>query len=240
MEDGRVNEKLGGDDEKIKNKRALDREIGYEKAKEEFLDFYMKQSKTIHTWKLLSFISLVLLAVSLSITFYLSTRSSLIPYVIEVDSTGNAKAINTAYEVKYVPDDVAQSYFLKEVLRDMRSVPRDKVLVGRNFKKNLFFLNGFSEKKYRDLIQKEKLSEMVEMFLSRDVFINSFTKISGTKNSYQVRWEEKIYDKNGEVVSKENLIGIFTLDKKQPKTLEEIDNNPLGIMVTDFSISKEK
>ncbi|MGL5621192.1 type IV secretion system protein, partial [Cetobacterium sp.] len=75
---------------------------------------------------------------------------------------------------------------------------------------------------------------------SRDVFINSFTKISGTKNSYQVRWEEKIYDKNGKVVSKENLIGIFTLDKKQPKTLEEIDNNPLGIMVTDFSISKEK
>ena len=75
----------------------MDKEIGYEKAKEEFLDFYMKQSKTIHTWKLLSFISLILLAVSLSITFYLSTRSSLIPYVIEVDSTGNAKA-------RYIPE----------------------------------------------------------------------------------------------------------------------------------------
>lgn len=218
----------------------MDKEIGYERAKEEFLDFYMKQSKTIHTWKTLSFIFLILLGISLSITFYLSTRSSLIPYVIEVDSTGNAKAINKAYEVKYVPDEMAQSYFLKELLRDMRSVPRDKVLVGRNFKKNQFFLNGFSQKKYKDLIQKEELSEMIEMFLSRDIFINSFTKISGTKNSYQVRWEEKIYDKNGEVVSKENLIGIFTVDKKQPKTLEEIDNNPLGIIVTDFSISKEK
>lgn len=217
----------------------MDKKIGYEKAKEEFLDIYMKQSKVINTWKSLSFIFLILLSISLSITFYLSTRSSLIPYVIQVDSTGNAKAINPAYEVKYVPDEVTKSYFLKEVLKNMRSVPRDRVLLGRNFTTNLFFLNSFSEKKYRDLIKKEKFTEMIQNFLSRDVAISSFTRISGSKNSYQIRWEEKVFNKNGEVILKEKLIGIFTLDKQQPRTLEEIENNPLGIILTDFSISKE-
>lgn len=213
--------------------------IGYEKAKEEHFDSYMKQSKQIHTWKIAFFISSILLILSLGITFYLTTRSSLIPYVIEVDATGNAKAINPAHQVNYIPTEAVKEYFLKEVIKNMRSVPRDRVLVGRNFSKNLFYLNNQMQNKYKGLIENEDLTDMINKKISRDVNIHSLTRIAGTKNSYQIRWEEKFYSSEGINIDNEKLLGIFTLGLKQPATLEQMNNNPIGILVEDFSITKE-
>lgn len=217
----------------------MDNILGYEKAKEEYFDMYMKQSKQIHTWKMACFISSILLILSLGITFYLTTRSSLIPYVIEVDATGNAKAINPAHQINYIPTEVVKEYFLKEVIRNMRNVPRDRVLVGRNFSKNLFYLNSQMQNKYKNLIEKEDLTDMVNKTISRDVNIHSLTRIAGTKSSYQVRWEERFYNSEGMNIDNEKLLGIFTLGVKQPTTLEQMNNNPLGILVEDFSITKE-
>ena len=63
----------------------------YEKSKKEFLDFYSSMAARLHTWKLISFLLLILTIICVSGIVYLSTRRSLIPYVIEVDVTGNAK-----------------------------------------------------------------------------------------------------------------------------------------------------
>ena len=43
---------------------------------------------------------------------YLSTKSTLIPYVVEVDQTGEAKAIRRAEQL-YVPKEVEYRYFIE-------------------------------------------------------------------------------------------------------------------------------
>lgn len=217
----------------------MDNTIGYEKAKEEFFDFYMKQSRQIHTWKTAFFINFIVLMISLGITFYLTTRSNLIPYVIEVDETGNAKAINPAHQVNYIPSEVIKEYHLKEVIKNMRNVPRDRVLIGRNFSKVLFYLSSQMQNKYKNLIQNEELTDMVNKTISRDINIHSLTRIAGTKNSYQIRWEERFYNSEGINIDTEKMLGIFTLKIKQPTTLEQLNNNPIGLLVEDFSITKE-
>ena len=92
----------------------------YEKAKKEFLDFYGDMAARLHSWKLISFIMLILVIISVSGIVYLSTRSSLIPYVIEVDQTGNAKGINPAYQINYEPTEANIQYYLQNFVNKSR------------------------------------------------------------------------------------------------------------------------
>jgi type IV secretion system protein VirB5 len=221
----------------LKTKNPVLLENRYEDKKQQHFDMYLNLSKSLHSWKLAFFSLFILFAITLTITLYLSTRSTLIPYVIEVDKTGNAMAINPAYHVNYFPKEAQEEFFLKELVRNVRSISRDNVLNGRNYKKNLFFLRDNATKKYAQLISDENLTKLVQEGVTRDIKIISTNKL--TPNSYQIRWNETVYNHNGDILKIEKIIGIFYFKVKQPKTIKELDNNPLGILVQDFSISKE-
>ena len=60
-----------------------------------------------------------------------------------------------------------------------------------------------------------------------------------SKNSYQVRWNESIFNSQGAPVDDYKMTGIFTITYIEPKTEKEILENPLGIYIKDFSWSKE-
>lgn len=57
---------------------------------------------------------------------YLSTRSTLIPYVIEVDQTGNAKVINPAYQINYNLTEANKQYILKDWIKNARWITTDR------------------------------------------------------------------------------------------------------------------
>ena len=92
----------------------------YEKAVEAFENQLLNISKALHTWKILAFICLEIAFLALSGNIYMSTRSTLIPYVIEVDEAANAKAINPAYQKNYEPKEEFLIYSLKEFVRNFR------------------------------------------------------------------------------------------------------------------------
>ena len=100
----------------------------YEKAVEAFENQLLNISKALHTWKILAFICLGIAFLALSGNIYLSTRSTLIPYVIEVDEAGNAKAINPAYQKNYEPKEEFLIYSLKEFVRNFRWISLDPVV----------------------------------------------------------------------------------------------------------------
>ena len=49
-----------------------------------------------------------------------------------------------------------------------------------------------------------------------------------------------MYSAEGIEISNSNFVGLFTITNEQPKEIDEININPLGIIVEDFSISKEE
>ena len=69
--------------------------------------------------------------------------------------------------------------------------------------------------------------------------IISVNKITNTKDTYQIRWSEEIFGINGAVEETRNYTGVFTVDHAILKTEEQILKNPLGIVIKDFSISRE-
>jgi len=212
----------------------------YEEAKQEYLDQYMKQSASIHTWKLTALLSLTMCLISLLFVFYLSSRSTLIPYVIEVDDTGNAKGINPAYQINYNPTEANKEYHLREFLNRFRSLSSDVELVNKFYKINTNFMTQATRKKYDRLIKQEDISSLFKEGFTRQVQINSITKLTNNSNSYQVRWTEELFDIEGKISRVKKYTGIFTLGIETPKTLDVLAINPLGIMITDFSISLDK
>jgi len=222
---------------KKKKKEKNNTEKRYEDTQGQYFDMYLNLSKSLHSWKMAFFSLFILLAITLTATIYLSTRSTLIPYVIEVDQTGNAKAINPAYRVNYIPKKMEYEYFLKELVKNMRNISKDKVLTGRNYQKNTFFLKKVAQEKYKQLIKDEDLTKLITNGITRDTKIISLNNL--TKNTYQIRWVETIYNKLGKVTRKIKMVGVFSMKIVTPTTLEEINNNPLGIIITDFSMSKE-
>ncbi len=212
----------------------------YDKAKQEHYDIYAKQSKSIHSWKIAFFISMAFCICTLGITGYLTTRSTLIPYVIEVDETGNAKGINPALQKKYIPQEQEKEYFLREFIKRSRNLSSDIGIVNSNFSINKYFLTTKASNKYLRMIEREKIKELVNDEYTRNIQIQTITKMAGTQNSYQARWKEFLFNKQGEEVQSRNYTGIFTLEIMIPNNLLELEVNPLGIKISDFSLSIEK
>ncbi len=212
----------------------------YENAKREHEDLYARQAKSLHSWKMAFFASMILTICSFSIAGYLTTRSNLIPYVIEVDETGNAKGINQASLKKYIPTENEREYFLREFLKRARTLSSDVDVVNTSFTTNRFFLKPRSLKKYLQMIENEKINDLINENYTRDMQIQSLVKMANTENSYQIRWNETLIDGIGEIVQKRNYTGIFTITVEVPETLADLENNPLGIKILDFSLTVEK
>lgn len=211
----------------------------YEKAVEAFENQLLNISKALHTWKILAFICLGIAFLALSGNIYLSTRSTLIPYVIEVDEAGNAKAINPAYQKNYEPKEEFLIYSLKEFVRNFRWISLDPVVQNSLYSKAMNLLTEPMQEKLKEISLEENLSNLMQEKYTRDVQINSAIKVAGTKNTYQIKWREILYSSSGDILLNKILVGIFTIYIEQPKTLQELDRNPLGVYIVDFHITTE-
>ena len=60
-----------------------------------------------------------------------------------------------------------------------------------------------------------------------------------SENTYQIRWTEDVFSKEGAKKETYRMTGLISVDFSAPKTEKEIMSNPLGLYVKDFSWSKE-
>lgn len=213
----------------------------YEQAKMEYLNTHMNLAKSLHSWKITALISLTGMLACIAFVFYLSTRSSLIPYVIEVDSlTGNAKGINVAMDKTYNVTEANKEYHLREFLKRFRNLSNDVYVVNNFFQTNSYYLTPAARKKYDKVIREEKITQLFKEGYTRQIEISSVNKLasnSPTVSSYQVRWKEDTFGENGDLVKEKRYSGVFTLEIDPPNNVEALRANPLGIKIRDFSVS---
>lgn len=220
------------------DKNSLNR---YEEAKKEHFDMYMNQSKTIHTWKIMTLIMSLFFAVSFSLCVYLTTRTSLVPYIVKVDGNGVPKVLGELDKIEYTPTEAEYNYFVREFISRARAIPRDQVLYNINYRKNSFYLKEESLSKYNAMIQDMNVTEKLKLNYAVEVNIISCQKIANTENTFQIRWEEKEYDNTGllKMEGSKRLSCILVVRKEKIEKLEEIENNPLGLKIVDFNLTKE-
>ena len=170
----------------------------------------------------------------------MSTQISVVPYIIEIDKElGVIRNIGDLRNIHYQPGDQNIIAVLNEHIKSTRAIPLDPVRYGKDIQEQYAFLTEVSQQKLLENIEKDNVQQKMKNRESRDINITSILKIR--EKTFQVRWIEKNYTENGNIYSENNMTGIFTVDFINPKELNEnvLILNPMGIVITDFSISRE-
>ena len=172
---------------------------------------------------------------------WIALNSNYRVYAVRVDNTTGR--IENAQELKatsYSPKEAEVKYFLREFIKDIRTIGKDPVVFRQNWETAQYFLSEEASNKLMSLVQKENFfSRIGEVTQQPDILL--IQEQPGMKNTYQVRWTEDVFFNSG-VVDQNNkklYVGLFTIRIQPPKEEKELEYNPLGFRIIDLSYASE-
>lgn len=185
-------------------------------------------------WRLMAFGALGLAAASLGGLLFQASRSTVTPYVVEVDGRGEARAIGPATG-SYAPKDAEIAYTLAAFIRDVRSVSIDPVVVRDNW------LRAYDHATDKGAIALNDYARENDPFKDvgrRSVAVEIASVVRASADSFELRWTEKTYQ-NGQFEKADRYTAHLTVILAPPKTAEALHKNPLGLYVHGINWSKD-
>lgn len=185
-------------------------------------------------WRLMAFGCLGLAAGLATGLLWQAHQSRIVPYVVAVDTLGEARAITPA-DKHYHPTDAQIAWFLGRFVGDVRSVSLDPVLMRRNWlsayafatKRGAVFLDNYARAASPfDQVGKSTVS----------VAVTSVVRASGT--SFQVKWVETSYAR-GALTGTSHWTAILTVVMRPPGDVDTLRQNPLGLYIDAIDWSRE-
>jgi type IV secretion system protein VirB5 len=190
-------------------------------------------------WQLAGLCSIIMILGTIIGWFHILRIQKEIPIVIEVNELGRAKYAGDISGKLYLQGYTVKDYMIESVLRDFISYTRDiyvdQEVMSQNYRQAASWCSNEIKAKLRDELVDEDPFAMVGR-IKRSVSIESGIKI--TSNSWQYDWFDVTNDVYGKEISKLRYRGLFTVAIKEPQTENERFNNPLGIYIIDYNISK--
>ncbi|MCA9508065.1 MAG: hypothetical protein KC505_06580 [Myxococcales bacterium] len=207
----------------------------YNKAKE-LWDSRMGNAKTqAYTWRLIAFLLIALLGISLLGNIYQSSQTKMIPYVIELKQNGDASALGTASVLTPKVHERATSFFLRRFVMLAREIPADAVLIKGNMLK-IFQMVTTQGKSL--LSEKFREANLLDEFKIKNRALRIASVLAVSKGVYQVDWFEAEYNKQGQKITEYPMRGTFKVALLEPNSENQIRENPLGIFIDFFSWTK--
>lgn len=203
------------------------------------IERYINISQSLNIWKN-AFLGMVVLSLMLggAATFLFLNKAETKTYLIKVNENGELVGTEKlSTQIKNIGSKEIE-YFLKKFIKDTRTVTLDKKIFEKTIKEANYFLNNESQAKLGTVLGNENINYFFEIQKTREVEILSFIEIPEAKNTYQIRWREKEYDKNGNLEKRKNLNSIIKVKNFSP-TPEQILYNPFGIVIVDFNMQVE-
>lgn len=202
-------------------------------------DRYLDLAKSNDNKRKIIFSLIILQLFSLIIIGQLSFGNSIRTYIIEKDNN-NYTLLGYANDLSsktYQTDDKSVAYFINNFVRKSRYLSSDLVLYKKNYEEIMFFMTDSTNNKLEQFLIDSGYREKIKEKKTVDIEILSTLKL--TDDTYQVRWIEKTYDEYGKLRGRDLMVGVYTYKFTNPKNKEMIKYNPLNILITDISQSKE-
>lgn len=185
-------------------------------------------------WRVATFICLgIALALSLGL-LWLHRSGSAVPFVVEVSSTGDVRAVGRAME-GYKPSDAQIAYTLARFIENVRSLSIDPVVVRQSW------LRAYDYATDRAAVTLNEHARQNDPFanvgrLTVSVELQSVVRASDT--SFQMRWIERSFE-NGATKDVKRWTAVLTVVITPPRSAEMIAKNPLGIYVHALNWSQD-
>ena len=185
-------------------------------------------------WRLMAFGGLFLTTGLSTGLVWQSLQSRVVPYVVEVDALGEAKAIAPA-ATDYHPTDPQIAWFLGRFITDIRARSLDPVLMRSNFLAAYDFVSP------RGAIFLGDYARSANPFANvgeKTVSVQITSVVRASDRSFQVKWAETAFDR-GSLAGTSHWTAILTLTVKPPKNADTLRKNPLGLYVDAVDWSRE-
>lgn len=211
----------------------------YSKAKDIWDDRVGSAAVRARNWRIAAFIALLIAFTALGGLIYIASQSKIVPYIVQVDNQSGAVISVAPVEKRHDPNQREIEYFLWNVTKKARSIPKDLVVYKQNWEELYTYLDSATSNKMNNMAVREDYQNKIKNRYTTLLKLKGFNKYSGQDNTYQVRWEETMYDGVGKVMNTYSMEAFYTIDIVDVKP-ENIHLNPLGIEIKDFSISSER
>lgn len=214
-------------------------ETPYSKAGEVWDRLFGAATVRFKTWRMIACLSMVLNVTLVCGISYIGSRSSIVPYIVEVDAKSGAVLTVERVDARSQANETEIEYFLWNVTRKARTLPKDLVIYKQNWEEVYAYLDQSCANKMNNMAIAEDYQTKISNNYTTMLKLKGFNKYSGQDNTYQVRWDETLYDATGKVISNYSMEAFYTIDFTAV-TNENIHVNPLGIQIKDFSVSQER
>jgi type IV secretory pathway TrbF-like protein len=187
-----------------------------------------------HSWRLMA-LGGVLLSTGLSAGLvWQSMQSRVVPYVVEVDSLGEARAVSPA-AADYRPTDPQIAWHLARFITNIRSKSLDAVLMRENW------LSAYDFATDRGALFLGEYAREANPFAevgTRTVSVQVTSVVRASDSSFQVKWTESHYER-GSLASTSRWTAILTVQLRPPRSADLLRKNPLGLYVDAIDWSRE-
>lgn len=185
-------------------------------------------------WRLMAFGGLFLTTGLSGGLVWQSMQSRVVPYVVEVDSLGEARAVTPA-ATAYKPTDPQIAWHLGRFITNIRGKSLDAVLMRENW------LSAYDFASPRGAIFLGEYARSANPFGDigdKTVSVQVTSVVRASETSFQVKWLENAFER-GSLAGTSRWTAILTVSVKPPKNAETLRKNPLGLYVDAIDWSRE-
>ena len=163
-----------------------------------------------------------------------SLQSRVVPYVVEVDRLGEARAVAPA-AIDYRPTDPQIAWHLARFVRQVRSVSLDPVLMRQDW---LAAYDMVTARGARFLGEYARAADPFAAVGSRTVSVQVTSVVRASDRSFQVKWTETAWER-GNLAGTSRWTAILAVTVRPPASAEELRKNPLGLYVDAIDWTRE-
>jgi type IV secretion system protein VirB5 len=185
-------------------------------------------------WRLMAFGCLALALLMAGGLVWRSAQSIVTPYVVEVDKTGQVRAIGEA-ATPYRPADAQVAYHLAHFITLVRSLSIDPIVVRQNW---LDAYDYTTDRGAAVLNDYARTNDPFARVGKESVTVQITSVVRASDSSFNVRWTEQRFV-NGAPAGAQRWNAVISIVLQTPRTEQRLRKNPLGIYVNGLSWSRE-
>jgi len=185
-------------------------------------------------WRYMAFGSLIQSAGLATALVWQSAGGTVVPWVVEVDTVGQAQTVAPA-TTDYKPTDPQIAWHLARFIEQVRSIPADPIIVRQNWLRAYDWTTDQGAAALNDFARSNEPFSKVG---KQQTAIEVSSVIRASPDSFRVAWTERHYE-SGQLSSTERWTAILTIVIQPPRDAERLRANPLGIYVNAVNWSRE-
>ena len=185
-------------------------------------------------WRLMAFGCLLVAGVALGDDIRSHSRSTVTPYVVQVDRVGQAQAVAPA-AMDYQPSDPQIAYFLARFVERVRGLSVDPIVVRQSW------LDAYDQITSHAKPVLDTYAQGADPFGKighRAVTVEVSSVVRASDRSFRVAWVESPYQ-DGTAEPPQRWSAILTVAIQTPRTEERLRKNPLGIYIDAIAWNRE-